>query len=86
MAQVEKNLDFWMPDGSITYTPGGLAWLSQWGSLRYATTAAFLAFVWSDDDSVEQLLKRKDIVLLPRNRLIMPWVTIPEREVMLWAW
>ncbi|WP_422784977.1 glycoside hydrolase family 9 protein [Ruminiclostridium sufflavum] len=49
---VEKNLDSWMPDGSITYTPGGLAWLSQWGSLRYATTAAFLAFVWSDDDTV----------------------------------
>lgn len=49
---VEKNLDSWQPDGSITYTPGGLAWLSQWGSLRYATTAAFLAFVWSDDDSV----------------------------------
>lgn len=49
---VERNLDSWMPDGSITYTPGGLAWLSQWGSLRYANTAAFLAFVWSDDDTV----------------------------------
>jgi hypothetical protein len=59
VAQVEKNLDFWMPDGSITYTPGGLAWLSQWGSLRYATTAAFLAFVWSDDDSVGTASKKE---------------------------
>lgn len=58
-AQVERNLDFWMPDGGITYTPGGLAWLSQWGSLRYATTAAFLAFVWSDDDSVGTASKKE---------------------------
>ncbi|HOM02426.1 MAG TPA: glycoside hydrolase family 9 protein [Acetivibrio sp.] len=51
-AMVEKNLDFWQPGGGITYTPGGLAWLSPWGSLRYASTAAFLAFVWSDDPTV----------------------------------
>ncbi|WP_010248966.1 glycoside hydrolase family 9 protein [Acetivibrio cellulolyticus] len=51
-AMVEKNLDFWQPSGGITYTPGGLAWLSPWGSLRYASTAAFLAFVWSDDETV----------------------------------
>jgi len=49
---VEKNLDFWLPGGGITYTPGGLAWLSPWGSLRYASTAAFLAFVWADDPTV----------------------------------
>lgn len=45
---VERNLDFWMPGGGVTYTPGGLAWLDQWGSLRYAANASFLAFVWSD--------------------------------------
>ncbi len=45
---VERNLDFWQPGGGITYTPGGLAWLDQWGSLRYAANASFLAFVWSD--------------------------------------
>ncbi|HEX5056441.1 MAG TPA: glycoside hydrolase family 9 protein [Gammaproteobacteria bacterium] len=45
---VERNLDFWLPGGGITYTPGGLAWLDQWGSLRYAANASFLAFVWSD--------------------------------------
>jgi hypothetical protein len=45
---VERNLDFWMPGGGITYTPGGLAWLDQWGSLRYAANASLLAFIWSD--------------------------------------
>lgn len=59
VAMVEKNLDYWMPNGGITYTPGGLAWLSQWGSLRYATTAAFLAFVWSDDQTVGTASKKE---------------------------
>ncbi|MBN2441042.1 MAG: glycoside hydrolase family 9 protein, partial [Spirochaetales bacterium] len=45
---IEISLDSYLPDGSITYTPGGLAWLDQWGSLRYASGMAFLAFVWAD--------------------------------------
>ncbi|MCU0155406.1 glycoside hydrolase family 9 protein [Bacillus safensis] len=51
----ERNLDYWttglVQNGKverITYTPGGLAWLDQWGSLRYAANAAFLAFVYAD--------------------------------------
>ena len=48
---VEKHLDFWTtgtPEGErITYTPKGLAWLDSWGSLRYATTTAFVALVYS---------------------------------------
>lgn len=58
-AMVEKNLDYWMPGGGLTYSPGGLAWLSPWGSLRYATTAAFLAFVWSDDKSIGTASKKE---------------------------
>ena len=58
-AAVEANLDYWMPGGGITYTPGGLAWLSDWGSLRYATTEAFLAFVWSDDTTVGTASKKQ---------------------------
>ncbi|AEM74912.1 glycoside hydrolase family 9 protein [Caldicellulosiruptor acetigenus] len=48
---VEKHLDYWTigyQGQRIKYTPKGLAWLDQWGSLRYATTTAFLAFVYSD--------------------------------------
>ncbi|MBL8212407.1 MAG: glycoside hydrolase family 9 protein [Bryobacterales bacterium] len=50
-ADAERFLDFWT-DGyngeRVRYTPGGLAWLDQWGSLRYAANTAFLAFVYSD--------------------------------------
>ena len=45
------HLDCWTVGyngAKVKYTPGGLAWLSEWGSLRYATTTAFLATVYSD--------------------------------------
>ncbi len=48
---IEIHLDWWTTgyNGSrIKYSPKGLAWLDQWGSLRYATTTAFLACVYSD--------------------------------------
>ncbi len=47
---MEKHLDWWTTgiDGErVTYSPKGLAWLDSWGSLRYATTTAFLAGVYS---------------------------------------
>ncbi|MBP5654563.1 MAG: glycoside hydrolase family 9 protein [Clostridiales bacterium] len=43
---VERYLDFWCSE--ITYSPKGLAWLDTWGSLRYATTTAFVAAVYAD--------------------------------------
>lgn len=48
---IERNLDYWTTGYNgrrITYTPKGLAWASSWGSLRYSTTTAFLAGVYSD--------------------------------------
>ena len=49
--EIQKHLDFWScgtSDGKkITYSPKGLAWLDQWGSLRYATTTAYVAAVYS---------------------------------------
>ncbi|HWT76939.1 MAG TPA: glycoside hydrolase family 9 protein [Mobilitalea sp.] len=48
---LEMYLDYWTTgyNGSrITYTSKGLAWLDTWGSLRYATTTAFLASVYAD--------------------------------------
>ncbi len=48
--KVEKNLDWWTTGTGgerITYTPKGLAWLDGWGSLRYATTAAYIAAVYA---------------------------------------
>lgn len=49
--EAENFLDFWTgiaKESRITVTPGGLAWLDHWGSLRYAANTAFLAFVYSD--------------------------------------
>lgn len=45
---MEDHLGHWLPGGSVAYTPGGLAWLSEWGSLRYAANTAFIAFVYAD--------------------------------------
>ncbi|MCH2132480.1 MAG: glycoside hydrolase family 9 protein [Phycisphaerales bacterium] len=43
---VEQHLGYFLPGGGIAYTPGGLAWLDQWGSLRYAANTAFIAFAY----------------------------------------
>lgn len=55
---VEQHLDFWTTgtsDGErITYTPKGLAWLDNWGSLRYATTTAFIATIYSEWDGCSE--------------------------------
>ena len=53
--QFTKHLEYWTTGyggKQITYTPDGLPWLFQWGSLRHATTTAFLAYV-----AVDQLYK-----------------------------
>ncbi len=49
IASIERNLDYWLPDGGIAYTPGGLAWLDSWGSCRYSANVAFLASIWAKD-------------------------------------
>jgi uncharacterized protein YjdB len=50
MTDAEHFLDFWTTGyngAKITYTPGGLAWLDTWGSLRYSANTAFCALVYS---------------------------------------
>ncbi|MEQ9621802.1 glycoside hydrolase family 9 protein [Coleofasciculus chthonoplastes] len=47
----ERWLDYWCDRchwQHISYTPGGLAWLDEWGSLRYTAKTAFLAFIYGD--------------------------------------
>lgn len=49
--QVYKHLEYWTTGyggKQVQYTPDGLAWLFQWGSLRHATTTAFLALLSAD--------------------------------------
>ena len=45
---VEGHLDYWLPGGGIAYSPGGLAWLDRWGSLRYAANTSFIAFAYAE--------------------------------------
>lgn len=49
-SDVESWLNYWSDQSGagIRHTPGGLAWLDQWGSLRYSANTAFLAGVYSD--------------------------------------
>lgn len=47
----ERWLDFWTTGYNgqqVSYTPGGLAWLNEWGSLRYAANTVFCAAVYAD--------------------------------------
>ncbi len=56
----ERWLDFWTTGAEgkqITYTPGGLAWLDQWGSLRYSANTSFMAMIYSD--ITEDVAKKK---------------------------
>ncbi|CAL1538530.1 unnamed protein product [Lymnaea stagnalis] len=45
---VEGSYKFWFPGGSIPYTPKGLAYRLQWGSLRYSSNMAMAALVAAD--------------------------------------
>ena len=48
---VERWLDYWTIGYNgerVPYTPGGLAWLDQWGPLRYAANTSLLALIYSD--------------------------------------
>jgi endoglucanase len=47
----QRWLDYWTTGyglKKIKYTPGGLAWLDQWGSNRYACNTSFCAILYSD--------------------------------------
>lgn len=48
---IERNLAYWTTgiDGErVKYTPGGLAWLAQWGSLRYALDQSLIAMIYAN--------------------------------------
>lgn len=73
---VEEHLDYWTDGNSegrrITYTPKGLAWLDNWGSLRYASTTAFIAAMYSEKDicSKEKTSKYWDFAVSQANYIL----------------
>ncbi len=46
-SQLDQHFTHWT--SGINYTTGGLAFLDRWGSLRYASTTAFLALVYAQE-------------------------------------
>ncbi|KAK7093281.1 uncharacterized protein [Littorina saxatilis] len=42
---IEGTFKMWFPGGSLKYSPKGLAYRLQWGSLRYASNMAFAALM-----------------------------------------
>ena len=45
----KKWLDHWADGGAgVKYTPGGFAWITEWGSAQLAASAAFVAGIYSD--------------------------------------
>ncbi|WP_010177229.1 glycoside hydrolase family 9 protein [Aquimarina agarilytica] len=49
IADAEKHLDFWQKGGGISYSPGGQAHLTQWGSFRHSMNASLTALIYSDN-------------------------------------
>ncbi len=54
----ERHLDYWTDQ--ISYSPGGQAWLFQWGSLRHSANAALTAFIYADNVATSKKNKYLD--------------------------
>ena len=61
---IERSLQQWLPGGSVSYTPKGLAWRIRWGSNRYAANTAFLALLAADKG-----LKRETYTMFGRKQI-----------------
>ncbi len=70
---VVRWLNYWTvgDDGKrVAVTPGGLAWLDQWGSLRYAATTAFLALVYSQSPGAEHVDRYREFAVRQMRYLL----------------
>ncbi|EAL64336.1 hypothetical protein DDB_G0286321 [Dictyostelium discoideum AX4] len=45
--KIENSLNYWLPNGGIKYTNGGLAWLRQWASARYSMNMALIQSIYT---------------------------------------
>ncbi len=62
---IETNLNYWL--NGITYTKGGLAFLNQWGSLRYSSTASFMALLYAQ--GLDNTQKRADYIAFAKGQI-----------------
>ncbi|XP_045161147.2 endoglucanase A-like [Mercenaria mercenaria] len=47
LKDIEATFADWLPNGSVPYTPKGLAFRNKWGSLRHTANMAFIAIMAS---------------------------------------
>jgi len=67
--KIETHLNYWL--SGVTSTPAGLAHLSEWGSLRYASTTAFIAFIYSDFiNDMDKKLKYREFGIKQMNYIL----------------
>ncbi|KAK9844541.1 hypothetical protein WJX74_003790 [Apatococcus lobatus] len=59
--EVIRFLESWVTGsgGLVYYTPGGLAWASEWGTLRYTFNAAFIAVVFAQSIESSNLVQSR---------------------------
>ncbi len=62
---IETHLNHWL--NGVTYTSGGLAFLDRWGSLRYASTTAFMALLYAKD--LEPSLLRNNYINFAKGQI-----------------
>jgi len=62
---IETHLNHWL--NGVTYTEGGLAFLDQWGSLRYSSTTAFMALLYAKDLNNTQ--QRNDYINFAKGQI-----------------
>lgn len=66
----ERHLDFWQKGGGISYSPGGQAHLTQWGSSRHAMNAALTALIFSDNVNSSKSNKYHDFAVNQINYVL----------------
>ncbi|KAN0040259.1 hypothetical protein ACTA71_012149 [Dictyostelium dimigraforme] len=45
--KIENSFNYWLPNGGIKYTNGGLAWLREWAPARYSMNMALLQSIYT---------------------------------------
>lgn len=72
--QTENMLNRWAGNGksnmgNIFKTPGGMAWLTGWGSLRYGASMSFLSLLYVDKRSSIDTQLRQDYINFAKSQI-----------------
>ena len=62
---IETHLNYWQ--NGIKRTTGGLAFLDQWGSLRYSSTASFMALLYAN--SLNNSQQKTDYIAFAKSQI-----------------